>query len=209
MTWYALKAEDSEGNRDVHREHAARLPFLLEQGLGESDWPDRRCWSIRRADDFGRVFTEVELLTLALRTDRILITRNPAFLDDLQFSPSACPGVIVLGEQWLPRLDEFLVSIATLLGPFRALYHGVKVDASSGGVVEIAGPAGGKRRVARRFVLDSDGMPLLAHASGSFAFAKICGHTPESVGLVTRLAPTGSSTIIPPVERDESGRIDD
>ena len=161
MTWYALKAEESEGNRDVHREHAARLPFLLEQGLGESDWPDRRCWSIRHADDLGREFTEIELLTLALRTDRILITRNPAFLDDLQFSPAACPGLIVLSDQWLPRLDEFLVTIATLLGPFRALYHAVKIHAGPGGTVEISGPAGGKRRVVRRFVLDSDGMPLL------------------------------------------------
>ena len=161
MTWYQLNHHDSQSDRDVNRELAARMPFLLDGELADMDWPDRRCWDLRASTAFGTGLAGLELLALTSRVERILVTRNSDFLDDAPFPPATCPGVIVVGEVWGRQLDEFLVTIVGLLGPFRALYHGVKAHGSSAGRIAITSPAGRSRRVTRRYRLDREGLLLL------------------------------------------------
>jgi hypothetical protein len=161
MTWYQLNHHDSQSERDVNRELAARMPFLLDGELADTDWPDRRCWDLRASTAVAPGLEGLELLALASRMERILVTRNSAFLDDAPFPPALCPGVIVVGDVWGNQLDEFLVTIVGLLGPFRALYHGVKAHGSGAGLVAITSPAGRSRRVTRRYRLDREGLLLL------------------------------------------------
>jgi hypothetical protein len=161
MTWYQRNHNDSQSERDVNRELTARMPFLLDEGLADTNWPDRRCWNLRASAAVDTCLQELELLALATRVERILVTRNSAFLDDASFPPALCPGVIVVGDVWGNQLDEFLVTIVGLLGPFRALYHGVKVHGTGAGRVDITSPAGRSRRVTRRFRLDREGLLLL------------------------------------------------
>ena len=161
MTWYQLNNHDSQSQRDVDRELAARMPLLLDGGLADTDWPDRRCWDLRASTELGISLEGSELLELTSRMERILVTRNSDFLDDALFPPATCPGVIVVGDVWGHQLDEFLVTIVGLLGPFRALYHGVKAHGSGAGRIAITSPAGRSRRVTRRYRLDREGLLLL------------------------------------------------
>jgi hypothetical protein len=154
-------------NRDTIREHAARLPFLLEGALAEVVWTDRCCWNMQPASDLVTGLAGVERLAFAARMGRILVTRYTEFLDDALFPPHACAGVIVVDEMWTGRLDEFLVTMVGLLGPFRALYQGVKAHGASTGAVMISTPAGRNRRVTRRFLFDGEGLPLLTEVASS------------------------------------------
>ena len=161
MTWYQLNHHDSQSERDIDRETAARMPFLLDGELADSNWPDRGCWNLRASTASGSGFAGLQLLALASRMERILVTRDCDFLDDAPFPPAICPGVIVVGDVWGNQLDEFLVTIVGLLGPFRALYQGVKVHGTGSGHIDITSPAGRSRRVTRRFQLDREGLLLL------------------------------------------------
>lgn len=161
MTWYQLNHHDSRSERDVNREMAARMPFLLDGELADSNWPDRRCWNLRASTAIGAGLAGLELLALTSRMERILVTRDSDFLDDASFPPAVCPGVIVVGDVWGNQLDEFLVTIVGLLGPFRALYHGVKAHGSGAGRIAITSPAGRSRRVTRHYRLDREGLLML------------------------------------------------
>jgi hypothetical protein len=160
--WLRLTREDSESQRAIARGHAARLPFMLAPELDEMNWPHRRLWDARSALDLGTGLAGGPLLDLCNRMARILVTTDTGFLDDRRYQPDSCPGVIVAGNSWKQRLDEFLVTIVGLLGPVSALYRHVKVHGADGGDLTISAPAGRHRRVTRRFVLDGDGLPLLS-----------------------------------------------
>lgn len=141
---------------------AIRLPFLLHGELARKQWADRGAWDLRTVPepDAGRV--RPELLARAALQERILVTRDPQFLDDKLFPPVTCAGLIVVGDGWDRRLDEFLVMIVGLVGPIRALYHGVKVHGGPSLTVTITAPAGRARRVTRRFLPDRSGTPTLS-----------------------------------------------
>ncbi|MEO8635927.1 MAG: hypothetical protein ABI587_11685 [Gemmatimonadales bacterium] len=162
MTWYRLNSEAALTEREVDRALAMRIPFLLDFAATEIGWPDRRGWDLNFVAEFVAGRNEgAALLDLALRTDRILVTRDTAFLDDSRFPPASSPGVFVVTSVWGNQLDEFLTTMVGLLGPFRALYHGVKVEARGAGAVTITAPAGRTRRVTRSFQLDREGLPML------------------------------------------------
>ena len=143
---------------DVNRDLTRLIPFLLAPELAGTDWPDRHAWDVEYADARG----QKQLLAWATRTDRILITPDTGFLDDTVFPPAQCPGLVVVNRTADRNLDACLVTLVSLLGPFRSLYHGVKVHADETGGITITAPAGKARRITRRFLLDRDGVPALA-----------------------------------------------
>jgi hypothetical protein len=162
MPWHRLNSKDVPSRRDTDREHAARLPFLLDAELVDGEWADRCCWNVRLAATPENGLERVALLERASLLGRILITRQAEFLDDALFPPHGSSGVIVVGDEWVGRLDEFLVTIVGLLGPFTKMYQGVKAQGESGGIVTIIAPALQGRRVVRQFRFGPDGMPLTA-----------------------------------------------
>jgi len=165
MPWLRLTREDSETQRAITRGLAARVPFLVAPELCATDWAFHRLWDLRPATDFGTGLGGSELVELARRLDRVLVTRDPTLLDDERYPPGSSPGIIVVGERWQKQLDEFLVTIVGLLGPVPALYRHVKVHGESGGELTITTPAGRLRRVTRRFLVDAEGLPLLSDLS--------------------------------------------
>ena len=141
---------------------ATRLPFLLHGDLARKRWADRDRWDLRAAPETEGDRTRPELLARAALQGRVLVTRDPLFLDDQLFPPVTCAGLIVVGDGWDRRLDEFLVMVVGLVGPIRALYHGVKVHGGPSLTVTITAPAGCARRVTRRFLPDQGGTPTLS-----------------------------------------------
>lgn len=146
---------------------ASRLPFLLQGDLARKPWADRSTWNLRVVADPVRDEARPELLALAARDQRILVTRDVDFLDDRLFPPMLCAGVIVVGDGWDRRLDEFLVAVVGLVGPIRALYRGVKVHGGPSLTVSITVPAGRARRVTRRFLPDRNGAPTLSEVQST------------------------------------------
>lgn len=167
MPWLRLTREDSEAQRALTRGLAARIPFLLAPELCETDWAFHRLWDVRPATDFAIAMTGPELVELARRLGRVLVTHDVTLLDDAATPPDRTAGVIVVGESWQRNLDEFLVTIVGLLGPVPALYRHVKVHGEDNGDLSITTPAGRGRRVSRHFVVDALGLPLLSDLSES------------------------------------------
>jgi hypothetical protein len=167
MNWHLTLPDTTPSQRDLDRALAARMPFLLAGDCAAMDWARRQQWNVRCASEAGSEWSADELFALAARMDRILVSRDPALLDDRHFPPAASAGLIVVGAIWGGELEEFLVTVVGLLGPFRALYHGVKVEGGSGGTIAITAPAGRHRRVTRRFQLDREGAPLLTAVESS------------------------------------------
>jgi hypothetical protein len=173
MPWLRLMREDSEAHRAATRGFAARVPFLLAPELCEADWAFHRLWDVRPANDFALAIDTAELVDLARRLGRILVSQDAALLDEERFPPDNSAGIIVVGPSWQRHLDEFLVTIVGLLGPVPALYRQVKVHGQDSGELTITLPAGRGRRVSRRYMVDAEGLPLLSdlsevgHAAGA------------------------------------------
>jgi hypothetical protein len=165
MPWLRLTRQDSEAERALHRGVAAQVPFLLAPDLSEADWAFRRLWDLRPATDFATALGGTQLVDLARRLGRVLVSRDPSLLDDERYPPGNSPGIIVVGKTWEKHLDEFLVTIAGLLGPIVALYRHVKVHGEDSGNLTITSPEGRHRRVTRRFLVDAEGLPLLSGLS--------------------------------------------
>ena len=61
---------------------ATRLPFLLHGELARKRWADRDQWDLRAAPETDGDRIRPELLARAALQGRILVTRDPLFLDD-------------------------------------------------------------------------------------------------------------------------------
>jgi hypothetical protein len=165
IPWLRLMREDSIAQRVITRGLAARVPFLVAPDLCAADWAFHRLWDLRPATDFGTGLDGPQLVELAQRLDRVLVSGDPALLDDERYPPDSSPGIIVVGQGWQKQLDEFLVTIVGLLGPVPVLYRHVKVHGESNEELTITTPAGRHRRVTRRYLVDADGLPLLSDLS--------------------------------------------
>jgi len=165
IPWLRLMREDSEAHRAATRGLAARVPFLLAPELSQPDWVFHRLWDVRPATDFAVDMDGAELVELARRLGRVLVSQDVSLLDEGRFPPDNSHGIIVVGPCWQRHLDEFLVTIVGLLGPVPALYRQVKVHGQDSGELMITLPAGRGRRVTRRYMVDADGLPLLSDLS--------------------------------------------
>lgn len=116
---------------------------------------------MQSAAEAGVRRTGASLIDLAAQMDRILVTRDSAYLDDTTYPPEWSPGVLVLGRTRRDELGEALVTLVSLLGPVAALYRHVKVWWEDALRLSIDAPAGSTRRVRRRFQIERDGLPML------------------------------------------------
>ncbi len=84
---------------------------------------------------------DTEILSEALRLDRVLLTHDPDFLSMDLYPPEANPGVVVMPggsgdvERFLPLIGRVLL----VMRPYRGLWRGVCVDIRPNGIVAIEG----------------------------------------------------------------------
>src|SRR5438132_438714 len=98
MPWRAIPDPSKQELRELNRMRK-KARFLVDENLGEE------VAQVLRAEGFNSQFVseaglrrhdDTDVFAYALRTDRVLLTHDPDFLDDRKYPQNRNPGLVVL-----------------------------------------------------------------------------------------------------------------
>jgi predicted nuclease of predicted toxin-antitoxin system len=98
--------------------HAEVAPFLRERG-----------WNVKTVSDAKiNGHPDEDVLALAHREDRVLLTHDRDFLSDRTFPPNRNPGVVIFpgAEGDDERLELALMDLLVTLAPYREILRNCK-----------------------------------------------------------------------------------
>jgi len=131
MPWTELSIDEDEIS-GFAREYKRKARFLIDECLGEeaarviSDLG----WNAVYVSAVGLLgHTDEDILAEAWRTDRVLLTHDPDFLDDRRFPPHRNPGLVILpgAAGCTDVLERELARVLVTLGRHRDAYRGFKI----------------------------------------------------------------------------------
>ena len=138
MTWKPIIVSKEEQAAFV-RSFSKKARFLLDENVDSDLAPALRNlgWNVRTAEDAGlRGHPDENVLAHAHREDRLLITHDDGFLDDRLHPPHRNPGVIVIPKGESAAI-EALSSVLPIVGQFRELFRGDKIQVDADGTIKI------------------------------------------------------------------------
>ena len=132
MTWkplpYATKAEEAA----LLAETKKKACFLIDENVDPvvTDHLREEGWNVKDVREVGLAKRDdEEVLALAHREDRVLLTHDTDFLDDRRFPPHRNPGIAVLPSS-TPDFGAFAGAVEKMLllvGTSRHFQRGTKV----------------------------------------------------------------------------------
>jgi predicted nuclease of predicted toxin-antitoxin system len=142
VAWYLVTPASKQEIAAFRRRCAKRAKFLLDENIpvGLADGIRRLGWNVKTPTELrakGR--SDEDLIALALRKDRILITCDRDFLNERRFPPHRNPGVIVLhgGGGDTRGLIDGLLAVLPLVGNHRELFRRSTVEVDTRGVFTV------------------------------------------------------------------------
>src|SRR5262249_33181747 len=167
MSWERQPELSPDEFRDFRAEYRKKSRFLVDESLGTEAARVLRelRWNAVLVGEVGlNGKDDQEVYAYVWRNDRIILTRNTAFLDDGRFPPSRNPGVVVLPEasgSWA-ALERELGRIHLSLAPYREAHRYTKVHVGEDGEWRIRKWLKDERRhVRQRLRFESNGAVLI------------------------------------------------
>jgi predicted nuclease of predicted toxin-antitoxin system len=138
MTWKPIVVSKAEEAAFV-RAFSKKARFLLDADVDPrlAAVLRRLGWNVRTADEAGLSgHPDENVLAHAKREDRVLITHDDGYLDDRRHPPHRNPGVIVIPQAESAAV-EALSSVLPIVGSFRELFRGDKIQVDADGTIKI------------------------------------------------------------------------
>jgi predicted nuclease of predicted toxin-antitoxin system len=151
MAWEPIDITKDEIDAAV-RAFAKKARFLVDENMDGETAPFLRSkgWNTKSISEAGlQGRPDEDVLGLAHREDRILLTHDDDFLDDRRFPPHRNPGVVVLpganGDTY--ALVRALLDLLAILAPYREFVRSAKVVFRADGSIAITARAGDSGRI--------------------------------------------------------------
>jgi predicted nuclease of predicted toxin-antitoxin system len=138
MTWKPIIVSKKEKAAFV-RAFSKKARFLLDEDIDPSLAPVMRDlgWNVYTAAEAGlRGHPDENVLAHAKREDRVLLTHDDGYLDDRRHPPHRNPGVIVIPQEATAAV-EALSSVLPIVGHFREVFRGDKIQVDADGTIKI------------------------------------------------------------------------
>jgi len=142
MVWKKLpEVSDAEYTR-IHEEFGRKARFLVDENLEGQTIELLRAqhWNVKSVCELGLSGHEdEEVLAAAWREDRILLTNDRDFLDNICFPEHSNPGIIVLPDAKFESTEfaKALRIVLEIFAPLREAYRKSKIVVSGDGGVTI------------------------------------------------------------------------
>ncbi len=143
MSWKRLPELEPRAVEEFGRRFKKKTRFIVDESAGSG--------LARALHDFGwnAVFvdevglgghSDEDVFGFAWREDRVILTHDEDFLDDLRFPFHRNPGVVILpGASGGPGFIEAVRVVLSTIGHFRGAYRGEKIVISSDQVWTVKG----------------------------------------------------------------------
>jgi predicted nuclease of predicted toxin-antitoxin system len=157
-----FRAEELE---EAGRQLAQKARFLVDEDVDDGlaaalldmGW---NAVGVRGAGLKGR--SDEDILAFAHRENRVLVTHDRDYLDDRRFPPHRNPGLIILprGSPHHGSLINALAAVLPVVGHFRDVFRGSKVEVDGGGVLTILSRDGDTGKMTKtRYRYGRQGVP--------------------------------------------------
>jgi predicted nuclease of predicted toxin-antitoxin system len=141
MTWKPLDVTDEEIKAAV-RAFSKKCRFLVDENLDSETAPFLRGegWNVKTVEEARlRGHSDEDVLALAHREDRVLLTHDSDYLDDRRFPAHRNPGIVILpgatGD--VRALVRALMDLMAIAAPYREFVRSAKVVFRADGSVAI------------------------------------------------------------------------
>jgi predicted nuclease of predicted toxin-antitoxin system len=149
MPWKELELPDDDTRRELDEEYRGQARFLVDESMGASiaKYLSEKGYNTRYVGDEGLAGrSDEDVFAFAWKSERIIVTHDPDFLDDRRFPPHRNPGVIVVRPGSSGR-DDYGLHVclykAMLLADDHAdFFRGRKFDFSSKDLLTITSRGG-------------------------------------------------------------------
>ena len=148
MVWKPYREISDEESRAFDKKFRKKSRFLIDESLGAEAARVLRDlgWNTVFVGDVGLSGRDdKDIYAFAWKEDRILLTHDTDFLDDVRFPPYRNPGVVILpGAAGSPApLERELARLHIILAPYREAHRYAKILVGTWGEWSIS--AWGKR----------------------------------------------------------------
>jgi len=162
MSWKRLPELEPCAIEEFGRRFKKKARFLVDESAGSGLARALRDfgWNAVFVDEVGLGgHSDEDVFGFGWKEDRVILTHDEDFMDDLRFPFHRNPGVVILpGASGEPGFIEAVRSVLSTIGHFRGAYRGEKVVISSDQVWTVKGfdKARG-RHYSSRYRFENDG----------------------------------------------------
>jgi predicted nuclease of predicted toxin-antitoxin system len=152
MTWTPIIVSKEEEAAFI-RTFSKKARFLLDEDIDPSLAPTLRNlgWNVRTVAEADlRGHPDESVLAYAKREDRVLLTHDDGYLDDRCHPPHRNPGVIVIPQEEIAAIAA-LSSVLPIVGYFREIFRGDKIQVDADGTIKIKSTDEAGRRKTTRY----------------------------------------------------------
>lgn len=141
MSWRDLGVSREEIDA-ARRIFAKKARFLLDENVDSeaAAFLRQKGYNVRRSAEAGLAgHPDENVLALAFREDRMLLTHDRDYLNDKRFPPHRNPGVVILpgANGDTKALVVGLLDLLAIVAPFRDLYRSAKVEIGADRIVRM------------------------------------------------------------------------
>lgn len=146
MPWKKLDLPTADEMRGMDEAYRGKARFLVDESMGAAiaKYLDEKGYNTKYVGDEGlEGRSDEDVFAFAWKSERIIVTHDPDFLDDRRFPPHRNPGIVLVRPGSSGRDDYgLLVCIykATLLADNAQWFRRKKLDFSSKDLLTITSP---------------------------------------------------------------------
>ncbi len=147
MPWKKLNLPTADEMRGMDEEYRGKARFLVDESMGvaTAKYLNEKGYNTKYVDDEGlEGRSDEDVYAFAWKSERIIVTHDPDFLDDRRFPPHRNPGIVLVRPGSSGRDDYGLLVClykATLMaGNHAPWFEGKKLDFSSKDLLTITSP---------------------------------------------------------------------
>jgi predicted nuclease of predicted toxin-antitoxin system len=139
MVWKRVPSPKKGDLAAFLREHKRRARFLVDESLGIEVARQIRelGYNVKYVEEVGLTgHSDEDIYTFAYKDNRIILTHDDDFLNNVRFPPSVSPGVVIIpgGSGDENSLAKAVAQVLHMFGPLGDFFQASKISISSEGI---------------------------------------------------------------------------